>query len=233
MKKVITWNVNSINKRYEHVNLLLNNEKPHVLLLQEVKSKTFPDFNNYFSYVNSNCGYAGVAILSLSPMEIVEQWENRMILTKDENDMYFCCVYVPNGFSQKASLEIKLSFFEKLYELILKYNNLVLGGDMNVCYKETECSIDNPYRISEKNWLRKFESVLKDSTKGNHLTWFDYRQKFIQFGLNGIARGLGLDKIYVSRDLDCSISQILLKYRNLSSPSDHAPVVSEISKQIF
>ena len=58
-----------------------------------------------------------------------------------------------------------------------------------------------------------------------YLTWWDYRE-------NGFGRnvGLGIDKIYNSQDLKSTNIKVLRYYRKLMSPSDHAPIMCEISK---
>ena len=46
--KIVTWNINSINVRLEHVKRYLRESAPDVLLLQELKTEKFPaqDFEN-------------------------------------------------------------------------------------------------------------------------------------------------------------------------------------------
>ena len=68
--KIISWNVNSIRARINHVNELLQTEKPDFLCLQETKIidnefpiKSFTELG-YFSYFFGIPSYNGVAILS-------------------------------------------------------------------------------------------------------------------------------------------------------------------------
>lgn len=73
--KIITWNVNSVNTRLEHLLLLINNENPDIILLQEIKctKEKFPcETLQEFGYniaISGMQSYNGVAILSKFPLE--------------------------------------------------------------------------------------------------------------------------------------------------------------------
>lgn len=228
--KVITWNINSFRKRYDHIVHLLEREQPDILLLQEVRNETLIPIESHYGYFQIDdsllAGHAGVAIISKHPLKLEESYDNRVIVCSYE-DYVFISVYIPNGFSQMSSLDIKLKFFDKLINTIKKYShkNLIIGGDWNVCYKNTECSMENPFRLVEKNKLKEVEQLLKDSTSGPHYTWFSYANKPVKFSVSEISPGLGLDKIYCSYSLDHEQAKVLLYYRNLPTPSDHTPVV--------
>lgn len=233
--KVITWNVNSFRKRYDHIVYLLEKEDPDILLLQEVRADHLLSIENYYDYCHSSCGSAGVGIFSKDPLEHVESYEDRIMLYKNSKDQYFMSVYVPNGFSKSASLEVKLDFFDYLFEIIKKYENypLIVGGDWNVCYKPTEMSMESPFRISEQKKLKYLEGLLKDSTVGPHYTWFHYMYQPVVFSGSKITPGFGLDKIYCSYLWDFEPAKVLLHYRNLTAPSDHAPVSAVFYEQIL
>lgn len=113
MVKIITWNVNSIKARMNHLLLLLKNESPDVVLLQEIKceNSAFPLLEIQDAGYNvCFCGqksYNGVAIISKNPFEEVatkipnfEDAEARYIeaITYYKNTpIRVASVYVPNG----------------------------------------------------------------------------------------------------------------------------------------
>ena len=76
--KVVTWNVNSVNTRLEHLLHLLENVKPDVVCLQEIKCEDsrfpFDSISNcgYSSVVSGMKSYNGVALLSQHKMEDIK-----------------------------------------------------------------------------------------------------------------------------------------------------------------
>ena len=68
--KIISWNVNSVRARIQNIINYINEAKPDILLLQEIKTQneTFPYDNfsdlGFSSYVYGQKSYNGVAILS-------------------------------------------------------------------------------------------------------------------------------------------------------------------------
>lgn len=113
MFKIITWNVNSVRTRIEQLKHLLENEKPSVLLLQEIKCETgsFPlqelEECGYNFAIFGQKSYNGVAILSKEPIEDVKTGipeftcpEARYIeaITYHKGKVVkVASVYVPNG----------------------------------------------------------------------------------------------------------------------------------------
>ena len=146
MFKVITWNVNSVRSRLEQLLLLLKNESPSAVLLQEIKCEDhiFPlkeiEEMGYNVAIFGQKSYNGVAILSKEPLEDVkrgfhnfETVEARYI----EAVTYFkgkalklASIYVPNGnpTGEEAKqnikavnskrFEYKLSFLRALREIL-------------------------------------------------------------------------------------------------------------------
>ena len=68
--KIVSWNVNSVRARINNILNYINQAKPDILLLQEIKTQdeNFPyeQFKKigYVSYVYGQKSYNGVAILS-------------------------------------------------------------------------------------------------------------------------------------------------------------------------
>ena len=73
--KIVTWNVNSIKARLEHVKNWLKDNQPDLLLIQELKGLDFPaaefDVIGYHSQAVTQKAYNGVAILSKQPVTVV------------------------------------------------------------------------------------------------------------------------------------------------------------------
>ena len=75
--KIATWNVNSINARIEHLKKFIHKDKSDIYLIQELKciNENFPTEEikkiGYFSYINGQKAWNGVAILSKSKLNIL------------------------------------------------------------------------------------------------------------------------------------------------------------------
>ena len=158
MKKIISWNVASIRARTSAINILIENEKPDIILLQEVKAQEhqfpFIDFETkgYHAYLSGQKAYNGVAILSKDKMDLkrtaLDGFEDqaRFIETVLDERTSIISVYAPNGqppmnFPEDTSrLEYKLRWFDALIkyvsDLAKKGVSVVLGGDFNVIYQD-------------------------------------------------------------------------------------------------
>lgn len=150
---IATFNVNSIKARLQNVLSWLDDAKPDVALLQELKcvEEAFPLME--IEERGYNCGivgqktYNGVAILSKYPLEV-----ELKRLPGDENDeqaryiegiislpgsaVRVASAYVPNGQDPVSDkFGYKLGFYERLYARwkdVLALNEVaVLGGDFN------------------------------------------------------------------------------------------------------
>lgn len=154
MFKVVTWNINSIRSRLEHVLLFLQQEMPDILLLQETKceNEQFPDEAFAASPYNIlKCGqksYNGVAIFSKMPVDLVKttfpnnpcEDQARFIEVTCKTSIGYSriiSVYVPNG-SEIGSdkFATKLKFYDAItaYLASIKCHDehLIIGGDFNV-----------------------------------------------------------------------------------------------------
>lgn len=140
--KVVTWNVNSVNTRLGHLLYLLENEKPDVVLLQEIKctEDKFPteqiQDTGYNVAISGMQSYNGVAILSKFPIEdCVKFFPHESIL--EHNEIYknkekpnlearyieasiclpnhafrIASIYVPNGGVSAAEVDLGLDIYE-------------------------------------------------------------------------------------------------------------------------
>ena len=76
--KIISWNVNSVRARIDNITNYIKEDKPDILLLQEIKTQdeNFPyeDFKNigYESHVFGQKSYNGVAIISKNKLKNIK-----------------------------------------------------------------------------------------------------------------------------------------------------------------
>lgn len=151
---VVTWNVNSVRSRLEHIQRFCREYRPDILLLQELKVVTeqFPyeaiEDLGYNHAIHGQKTYNGVAILSKTPLEDVIT-----VLPGDETDdaaryieavttigtqvVRVASIYVPNGqATDSPKFPYKLNFMERLASharKLLDYGEtIILGGDYNI-----------------------------------------------------------------------------------------------------
>ncbi|MBV1830303.1 exodeoxyribonuclease III [Komagataeibacter sp. AV436] len=159
MMKFVTWNVNSIRQRLDHVLDYLAREQPDVLALQEIKCATeiFPAdafrAAGYDSIVVGQKSYNGVAILTRLPHEVTHTalpgWETdppqaRYVEIR-AGGLVFGNLYLPNGNSGgSAGYDSKLAFMEALalhaHAMLAAGQDFVLLGDYNVCPTDEDCA---------------------------------------------------------------------------------------------
>lgn len=165
--KIVSWNVNSVKARYQHVADYLTNTNPDILLLQELKCETdaFPmelaEDHGYQAAIYGQKSYNGVAILSKYPLEDVQiglpnfesdqqaRYIEAVVSVKD-SALRIASLYLPNGGELDSDkFEYKLEFFDKLREhakTLLSYDEmLVIGGDYNVAAKPID--VYDPKRL--------------------------------------------------------------------------------------
>lgn len=226
--KVITWNINSFRKRFAQVDRLLSVEEPDVLMLQELrvdennflKLKEKLTNENYFVYFKASGGRNGVAIFSKTKMELISSSDRLLGVTN--NDLTFWCCYTPSGYSESASVKHKIDFLNNLCEI--SPIKTIIGGDFNVCYKKNELTMLNPYTTPEINAFKRLEKkFFCTAPEGEFLTWWGYKENLFFRNI-----GMALDKILISPDLTHENTSVIKSYRLIPSPSDHAPVITNI-----
>ncbi len=152
---IATWNVNSIRSRLEHLLAWLQQDKPDIALLQELKctAENFPyeqiEALGYNVAVHGQKSYNGVAILSKFPVEDIvttlpgdgddtqARYIEAVVTLSAQQVIRVASVYVPNGNSIGSDkFHYKQDFLQRLYRhmhMLLSYEEmLVIGGDYNV-----------------------------------------------------------------------------------------------------
>ncbi|MDR2417077.1 MAG: exodeoxyribonuclease III [Holosporales bacterium] len=252
MFSVISWNVNSIRARWLLLEQLLKQEKPDVVLLQETKieDKIFPeeslgDFGYNVCFYGQK-SYNGVAILSRHPLESIQRGflgssEEARYIEAETQGIRIASLYAPNG--QDVGMPMyarKLDFYEQLRahlsSTLSSCDVFVIGGDYNVAptdedvYDPQKWEGHVPCTDAER---AAFTALLADGfadafavwpslqASAPHFTWWDYRFRFFD-----PKKGLRIDHFLLS---PCALEQsqggeVLLAYRTLPRPSDHAPI---------
>ena len=218
--KIISWNVNSLVIRKEHLYYLIENEKPDFIFLQETRlGGREIHIEGYYNYFCGSSGRNGVAILSLFPLNKIEEHSDRYMEYKFL-DLHLVCVYIPNGGSIFSPVEAKINMINSISQK--NWQNVILAGDWNVLYHPLEITCTNPYSMEEidclKNMEKNFSFCVPTKT---YLTWWHYRNNNFTKNI-----GMGLDKFYWKNIIVNKI-RILKLYRTLERPSDHAPIAME------
>ena len=253
--RVASWNVNSLKVRLPQVLDWLAKHQPHALCLQELKLEdvNFPaaaiEAAGYFAAFSGQKTYNGVAILSRSPATNVAcgiagfDDPQRRVISADVDGVRLVCAYIPNGQSldsDKYNYKLGwLSAFSTWLERELAgHPQLAVLGDYNIAPEDRDVHDPKAWegqvlvsaperdafrkliRLGFSDSFRQFEQAEKS------YTWWDYR-------MNGFRRNLGLriDHILLSHSLaqKCTGCSIDVEPRRNERPSDHAPIVAELS----
>jgi len=256
--KIATYNVNGVNGRLPVLLRWLDEAKPDVVCLQELKApnEKFPEqaINEagYQAIWHGQKSWNGVAILSRSA-EIKEVGRQ---LPGDENDLQsryiealvdgilICCLYLPNGNPAPGpKFDYKLEWFARLHKraaVLLDFKiPVILIGDFNVM--PTEKDVYKPERWKDDALFRPevraaFHHLLSQG-------WTDAIRKlypddiiytFWDYFRNAFGRnaGLRIDHFLLSPGLEKKLKNagVDKHVRGWEKSSDHAPVWIEITK---
>ena len=242
-----------MNVRQPHVVEWLQNHKPEVLVLQEIKQLTekFPaealEALGYHSLASGQKTYNGVAVIARSkPENPVTDFPDlddpqRRILATTIDGVRVVDLYVPNG-SEVGSekYDYKLGWLASLHRFleaeITQHEKLVVLGDFNIA--PADADVHDPEKWGEAILCSPKERAALEGLIGLGLTdvfrrfeqpektfsWWDYRAA-------GFRRnaGLRIDLILTSDAMTerCTASYVDKEPRAWERPSDHAPVVAE------
>jgi len=106
--KIVSWNVNSIKARGDHVARFLEESAPDVLMVQELKGLEFPaerfEALGYHTHAVCQKAYNGVAVFSKTPITVIAEAlpgddsdEQARFIDFETNDMRLINIYLPNG----------------------------------------------------------------------------------------------------------------------------------------
>ena len=253
--RLATWNVNSIAVRLPQLLEWLSAHPVDVIVLQETKltDDNFPVAElaaaGYRVAFAGQKTYNGVALVSRGELTDVSvgipgyEDEQKRVIAATVDGVRLVCVYCPNGQSLDSDkYPYKLAWFDALTawlkDELARHPKLAVLGDYNVAPEDRDVHdpeawagcvlVSEPERERFRNLLalgltdsfRLFEQPEKT------FSWWDYR-------MMGFRRnhGLRIDHILLSAPLAaaCTGASIDRDMRKLERPSDHAPVLAEIS----
>jgi len=256
--KIATWNVNSLNVRLPRLIGWLAAEAPDVVCLQETKLEDarFPRQEladaGYAAHYAGQRTYNGVALLvrdgvgrAADILTALPDFadEQKRVVAATVAGARIVCFYVPNGQAvdsdkYRYKLEWCRAATAFLKRELARHPALAVTGDLNIAPEDRDvhdpdlwrgqvlCS--EPERRVFADWIalglkdgfRLFEQPEKS------FSWWDYRQ--LAFPKN---HGLRIDHILLSPALAtrCTACRIDRSARKGEKPSDHAPVIAEIT----
>ncbi len=257
MKKVFSWNVNSVKARLERLLAFLEREKPDYLCLQELKglNEIFPweaiKTAGYHAEVLGQKTYNGVAILSREkPSQTIRGFDDgdedpqaRFIGAKFELGWIFS-LYVPNGQSVDSDkYHYKLKWLSRLHAFLKKHElagePVLLCGDYNIAPDDRDvhdpAAWEGQVLVSDRErqalkavcQLGFSDLFRKFDEAPGTYSWWDYRN--ISFPLD---KGMRIDYLLGSASIAkrCQASGVSRDERKGKLPSDHAPVWSSFGE---
>lgn len=253
---VVTWNVNSIRARLDHVATYLADHEPDVVCLQETKveDRLFPRVPflelGYRVHVHGSKSLAGVATLTkIEPTEVVAGFrdgpkdQHCRILATCVAGTWIYNLYVPNGTEVDSdAYRYKLDWMARLRGQLDAHHDpdaaLMLVGDFNVAPEDRDvydpahfvgrlqCTDAEREALEALRGFGLTDCLRAKDERGGLYTWYDYRT-------GGFARGEGMriDHVYATAPLleRCESVTHDPEPRGWDTPSDHVPVVAKFS----
>ena len=253
--KLATWNVNSLAVRLPQLLDWLAAHQPDALCLQETKltDDKFPHAEiaaaGYQSQWFGQKTYNGVALISKSPATDVvrnipgHDDHQARVIAATVDGVRIIGVYIPNGQSvESEKFPYKLAWLGALRRWVeaecAVHPQLALLGDYNIapedrdvydpvtwagqvlCTPEERAHFKGLLALGLHDSFRLFEQPPKS------WSWWDYRN--LAFRKN---QGLRIDHILVSAALKPRVQSCVIDKptRKNERPSDHAPVIVELS----
>ncbi len=253
--RIATWNINGIKARLPRVLEWLEEFKPDIALLQEIKSmnETFPAMEieslGYNLAIHGQKSYNGVAILSKYPIEDTlyglpgdDSDEQARYIEAFTGGIRVATIYLPNGNPQPGEkFDYKLAWMDRLItrtKTLLEWEEaFILGGDYNVIPADIDCHdpaawMDDALTQPESRArLRTLINLgLTDALRVYHketiYSYWDYQR-----GAWQKDNGIRIDHLLCSpqttdRLKDAGVDRTP---RGKEKPSDHTPVWCELA----
>ena len=250
--KIASWNVNSAKARLTHIQQFLSSQKPDILFLQELKGESLPEIStDYHLLYKGQKAYNGVATLTNGPAHLIldrlpgdDTDEQARYMEVDWQELRLINIYLPNGNplgTDKFEYKIKWMdrLFDRLSELRAARIPFLIGGDFNVIPEDRDCYDPALWRndaLYHPDIVAKFRKLmnlgLSDAFRIFHqeaelYTFWDY-----QAGAWPRNKGIRIDHFLTSpavtdKILSCTIDKTP---RGWDSPSDHTPIMIELSE---
>jgi exodeoxyribonuclease-3 len=253
--RLVTWNINSLKLRLPRVQEWLAAQRPDILALQETKVQDadFPRLEleaaGYHVVYAGQRSYNGVAVLSRWPVTHVVTAlpgftdPQMRVLAVTIGGLRLVSLYAPNG--QAVGSEkyaYKLQWLEAATALLraeyVEHPLRAIVGDFNIAPEDRDVHDPDLWRgqimcsEEERAVFRAWQGLgLQDAYRlfdqpEKTFSWWDYRQ--LSFPKNA---GLRIDHILLSQELAplCTSCRIDRQARKGQKPSDHAPVMAELT----
>ena len=251
--RLVTWNVNSIKVRTEHVRRFIDAQQPDVLMLQEIKCTTenfpndsFPDYPHQI--VVGQPAYNGVAILSKIPFDtlhtalpVLEDTHSRYIeiMLHTPKPFRVINIYAPNGNPVDTDkYPYKLRWLDALYAhaktLLADHVPFLIAGDYNIIPHDIDCHDPAAWLgdalFREETWQR-WRALnylgLTDAFRALHPGQQEYSFWDYQAGAWPRNNGIRIDHFLLSPALTDRLQSCVIDKmpRGEEKPSDHTPVI--------
>ena len=251
--KIVSWNVNSIKARGDHVARYLTEFTPDLLMVQELKGLEFPaerfEAMGFHTHAVCQKAYNGVAVFSKTPLTIIAERlegddadEQARYIEFETNGMRLINIYLPNGNPVPGDkYDYKLRWMQRLYARLKTLCDadtpFIIGGDFNVIPENKDCHAPKDWEgdaLFRPETHKAFRSLLNlgltdafriyDKSAEKYSFW-DY-----QAGAWQKDNGIRIDHFllsasYTDRIKTCQINKIP---RGWDKPSDHTPIELEI-----
>jgi exodeoxyribonuclease-3 len=255
--RIATWNINGLRARLDYLCLWLEQRRPDVVGLQELKTEDalFPHQRfaelGYSAAVHGEKAWNGVAVLSRTPAEVIQcglpgqEAAGARLLAVRVEDIEFTTVYCPNGkTTQHADYAMKLGWFDALAAYWAARADAdvpaVLCGDFNIvpsAIDSWEGAAGDGGIFHTDDERRRFDALLKLGLvdlyrerypEGRAFSWWDYRGGSFHRG-----HGLRIDTLLASAAVRARVKDVVIdrdfrKKQQDLSPSDHAPVYADL-----
>lgn len=249
--RIASWNVNSVKARHDHVIKYLEEEKPDVLMIQELKGLDFPAMEiealGYNTHAVCQKAYNGVAIIAKPDFKVLHtalpgfegDEQARYIEIELENSTRLINIYLPNGNPAPGEkYDYKLKWMGYLLERLRTLREdavpFAIGGDFNVIPEDKDCYSPKAWKgdalflpQSRQAYRRLLNLGLTESYRALHpntqaYTFWDY-----QAGRWHNNEGIRIDHFLLSPELADKLQacEIHKDPRGWDKPSDHTPIL--------
>ena len=257
--KIVSWNVNSVRARINNIIDYINQAKPDILLVQEIKTQdeNFPyeDFKKigYESHVYGQKSYNGVAIISKIEVKninkdfINDDLKQSRIITGEiiikGKKINLINIYVPNGnpvdtekYDYKKNWLKK--FISNIRKELTKNSNLIIAGDFNIIPEEIDVYDFKRYEkdaLGKLEIRKKFRELINLGFKDVYRLINKKKQEYTFWdyfaGSWQKNYGMRIDHFLLSNNLLNNIVSIKINKnpRSKIKPSDHTPIELEIN----
>ncbi len=243
--KIVTWNVNSVKVRMEHLRELIKEHDPDVICLQELKCETdkFPAFElsdlPYNLYIHGQKTYNGVAILSKLPAdEVKTEFPNnpvpeqaRFIEVSFDTPIGYARVislYAPNGGEVGSDkFAIKLAFYDAFTDYINSIKSfeekLFIGSDYNIA--PFDIDVYSPERLRNSTCFthieqEKLRTILNSGFVDNFRAKYPNKQEYswwdYRAGSFGQNKGMRIDTIISTSNAVSFLKDCVIDYNTRS-----------------